>query len=258
MHVLLTAVLFALSLFLGVLASLEIGRRIGLARLARDPEGARAGTGAVDGAIYGLLGLLVAFTFSGAASRFEERRKLIGEEANAIGTAYLRLDLLPAEAQGPLKEKFRQYLDSRLAAHRKLPDVVAAKAELGRSVALQGEIWRACGRRPAPARRAGARGRPAPDQRHDRHHDDPPREDARPTRRRSSSRCWARSRSCPRCWPATAWRAAKKRNLLHMLVYATVMAGAVYVIMDLEYPRGGLIRIDAADQTLVDVRNGMK
>ena len=50
----------------------------------------------------------------------------------------------------------------------------------------------------------------------------------------------------------------KKRSLLHMLVYATVMAGAVYVIMDLEYPRGGLIRIDAADQTLVDVRNGMK
>jgi hypothetical protein len=50
----------------------------------------------------------------------------------------------------------------------------------------------------------------------------------------------------------------KGRNLLHMLVYATVMAGAVYVIMDLEYPRGGLIRIDAADQTLVDVRNGMK
>jgi hypothetical protein len=50
----------------------------------------------------------------------------------------------------------------------------------------------------------------------------------------------------------------KGRNLLHMLVYATVMAGAVYVIMDLEYPRGGLIRIDAADQTLVDVRDGTK
>ena len=158
MNVLLTAVLFALSLFLGVLASLEIGRRIGLARLARDPEGARAGTGAVDGAIYGLLGLLVAFTFSGAASRFEERRKLIGEEANAIGTAYLRLDLLPAEAQGPLKEKFRQYLDSRLAAYRKLPDV----ARRGRSSAARSRSRARSGGRRSPPCACPARRRPWP------------------------------------------------------------------------------------------------
>jgi len=256
-NILLTAVLFALSLFLGVLASLEIGRRIGLARLARDPEGARAGTGAVDGAIYGLLGLLVAFTFSGAASRFEERRGLIGEEANAIGTAYLRLDLLPAETQGPLKEKFRQYLDSRLAAYRKLPDVVAARAELGRSVGLQGEIWRDA---VAALRLPGA---PAPVAVL------PPINDMIDI---TTTRLVRMQTHPPTIIFALlgaislvagllagyGMAGGQKRNLLHMLVYATVMAGAVYVIMDLEYPRGGLIRIDAADQTLVDVRNGMK
>ena len=257
MNILLTAVLFALSLFLGVLASLEIGRRIGLARLAGDPEGARAGTGAVDGAIYGLLGLLVAFTFSGAASRFEERRKLIGEEANAIGTAYLRLDLLPAEAQGPLKEKFRQYLDSRLGAYRKLPDVAAAKAELGRSVALQGEIWRDA---VAALRLPGA---PTPVVVL------PPINDMIDI---TTTRLVRMQTHPPTIifvllggitlvaglLAGHGMAGGQKRNLLHMLVYATVMAGAVYVIMDLEYPRGGLIRIDAADQTLVDVRNGMK
>ena len=97
--------------------------------------------GAVDAAVYGLLGLLIAFTFSGAAARFEARRHLIIEEANAIGTAYLRLDMLPAEAQAALKEKFRQYVDSRLKSYQKLPDIEAAKAEHQVSLALQAEIW---------------------------------------------------------------------------------------------------------------------
>ena len=66
--------------------------------LARDPEGLAKGTGAAEGAVFGLLGLILAFSFSGAATRFEQRRHLITEEANAIGTAYLRLDLLPLNA----------------------------------------------------------------------------------------------------------------------------------------------------------------
>jgi hypothetical protein len=47
----------------------------------------------VEGAVFGLLGLLIAFTFSGAASRFDDRRALIVEEANDIGTAWLRVAL---------------------------------------------------------------------------------------------------------------------------------------------------------------------
>ena len=60
-----------------------------------DPEGAHTGTGPVEGAVFALFGLLVAFSFSGAAERFDVRRQLIVEEANAIGTAYLRIDLTP-------------------------------------------------------------------------------------------------------------------------------------------------------------------
>src|SRR6185503_14056074 len=50
-------------------------------------------------------------------------------------------DFLPAAAQPALRELFRQYLDSRLETYRKLPDIAAAKAELARSLKLQGEIW---------------------------------------------------------------------------------------------------------------------
>jgi len=55
------------------------------------------------------------------------------------------------------------------------------------------------------------------------------------------------------------WMAsAKKRNWLHMLGLAVVMAAAIYVILDIEYPRFGLIRVDAFDQALVELRESMK
>jgi hypothetical protein len=251
------AALFAFGTFVAIVAGLELGRRIGLAGLAADPEGARTGTGAVDGAIYGLLGLLMAFTFSGAANRFEERRRLIREEANAIGTAYLRLDLLPAEAQGPLKERFRQYLDARLSAYRKLPDVAAARAELDRAVQVQREIWRdvvaALALPGAPAAMAVL----------------PPINEMFDL---ATTRLVAMQLHPPAVifvmLGSTAALAAllagygmagrQSKRVLHPLVFAVVMATAIYVILDLEYPRLGLIRIDAADQILTDVRHAMQ
>jgi len=142
MNKMLIAALLAIGLFVGILILLEVGRRFGGKRLALDPEGARAGTGAVEGAIFALVGLLIAFTFSSAASRFDARRDLIVQETNAIGTVWLRLDLLPASAQPAIRESFRQYVDSRLEVYRKLQfDVEAARAELAKATALQGEIW---------------------------------------------------------------------------------------------------------------------
>src|SRR5512147_455234 len=117
MNRVIVASLFAAGLFVGMILLLEFGRRLGRRREGKDEEGARAGLGAVEGAVFALLGLLIAFTFSGAASRFDARRELIVEEANAIGTAYLRLDILPAGAQPALREKFRQYVETRLEVY---------------------------------------------------------------------------------------------------------------------------------------------
>jgi hypothetical protein len=106
----------AAGLFVGVLVFLEAGRRIGRRRIASG--GAETGFGAVESAVFGLMGLLIAFTFSGAAARFDGRRDLVTREANAIGTAWLRIDLVPAEAQAKLRDLFRRYMDSRLATYR--------------------------------------------------------------------------------------------------------------------------------------------
>src|SRR5450432_3459290 len=132
MNPLLIVIITAFGMFLAMLLLLETGRRLGARRLASDPEAAKSGSGAVEGAVFGLMGLLIAFTFSGAATRFDTRRALVVEEANDIGTAWLRLDLLPAIAQPPLREKFHEYVDTRLAVYRKLPDLAAARVELAR------------------------------------------------------------------------------------------------------------------------------
>jgi len=118
----LISLLFAGGVFVGMILLLEVGRRLGRRRQGRDEEGARAGLGAVEGAVFALLGLLIAFTFSGAAARFDTRRQMIVEEANAIGTAWLRLDLLPPAAQPELRDLVRRYLDARLAIYEKIPD----------------------------------------------------------------------------------------------------------------------------------------
>ncbi len=76
-------VLFA-ELFFAVMASLEVGYRIGCNNSKKNPELGFEGTGAMEAAIFSLVGLLLAFSFSGASSRFEARRQLIVQEANAI------------------------------------------------------------------------------------------------------------------------------------------------------------------------------
>jgi len=125
----------------GMVALIATGRRIG-ARHLKDPERSRAGFGALEASVLALLGLVVAFTISGAGARFDVRRTQIVDETNAVGTAYLRLDVLPAAAQPALREAFRRYLDARVAIYRKLPDIAAAQQELSAANALQEEIWK--------------------------------------------------------------------------------------------------------------------
>ena len=145
-------VLIGLGLFIGMFLGMEAGRRLATRRLTRLGSASLEGFGAVEGAVFALMGLLVAFTFSGAAARLDTRRTQIVDESNAIGTAWLRLDLLPPEAQPQLRDLFRRYADARIEAYRRMPDLEAAGVELKRAQELQAVIWAAAveGSRGAP------------------------------------------------------------------------------------------------------------
>jgi len=68
----------------------------------------------VTSAVLTLLGLLIGFSFSMAVSRYDQRKNYEEEEANAIGTEYVRIDLLPGQDSESLRGLMRQYLDQRV------------------------------------------------------------------------------------------------------------------------------------------------
>ena len=82
----------AVGIFFGILLLLLAGRRIGGRAIARHGAAGLPSIGSLEAAVFALLGLMIAFTFSGALSRFDARRAQAVDEANAIGTAYYRID----------------------------------------------------------------------------------------------------------------------------------------------------------------------
>jgi hypothetical protein len=96
--------------------------------------------GVVQGATLALLGLLIGFSFSMAVSRYDLRRNYEEEEANAIGTEYVRIDVLPEGAAPALKADLKSYVDLRIKFYR------TRNQELIREInsdtaRLQGKMW---------------------------------------------------------------------------------------------------------------------
>ena len=235
--------IFAILLFTGMLCLPETGRRLGVRRL-KEGEGERSSLGAIEGAVFALFGLMIAFAFSGAASRFNEKRMLIAEEVNAIETAYLRLQLVSQAEQIRLQALFRRYLDSRLETYRRLPDMQAAELELANSRKLQEEIWTsaiAATRLPDSYPAAGWLLPPALNNMID----------------ISTTRTMALQIHPPRavyallfglallCSLLAGYRmgSGQQRSWLHILGFTLITVIVTYVMLDIEYPRTGLFRL---------------
>lgn len=129
------------ALFLGtvgvILLSVELGFRLGSYRLRHKEEEKEPPVGAMVGATLGLLAFLLAFTFGMAASRYDDRRGLVLDEANAIGTTYLRAELLPQPQQTEIRRLLREYVDARLQAVQ--PGQIGEAIQ--RSESLQNRLW---------------------------------------------------------------------------------------------------------------------
>lgn len=95
----------------------------------------------IQAATLGLLGLLMAFTFSMAADRYASRRRVVVDEANAIGTAYLRADLLPEPNRTQVKDLLREYVDVRVEFMNAGIDPVKFQQATDRTLQLEGELW---------------------------------------------------------------------------------------------------------------------
>ena len=126
---------FALAL---VLISIELGFRLGRWHRKHAEHEAEGAVGAVAAAVVGLLALLQAFTFGNAAERFQARRELLLNEVNAIGTTYLRAELLPEPHGSQVRDLLREYVDVRVEAGR---DRRKIKTAIEASESLQTRLW---------------------------------------------------------------------------------------------------------------------
>jgi hypothetical protein len=108
-----TELLLAIGLIAGVVGAHEIGFWLGSLRRAADEPFDRQ-IALVRTSTAALVAFLVGFSFSGAASRFINRQDLIVEEANALGTAYLRADTIAEPQRGELKAALREYTADRI------------------------------------------------------------------------------------------------------------------------------------------------
>jgi hypothetical protein len=113
--------------FVSSLILLNYGRRLGLRYMHKQGAEGMAGLPTIEGAVFALIGLLVAFTVSGALQRFDERRQLVLQEANAASTAYDRLGLFEEHVARDLREKLKAYVAARIEFYRMPHDYLCGK-----------------------------------------------------------------------------------------------------------------------------------
>jgi hypothetical protein len=124
-----------------MLAVNELGFRLGRHAESKTTEKTKSEISVVAGSIVGVLGLLLGFTMSMAVARFEARKELVLDEANAIGTSYLRTQLLPAPEGSEIASLLIDYVNLRVEYARPDQDFERLKTVRKQTARVQNEFW---------------------------------------------------------------------------------------------------------------------
>ena len=137
------SVVIAAGLFLLILLANEIAYRLARQSAAKADQGLSTQTNAIQAGVLGLLALLLGFSFNMALQRFDARSASVIEEANAIGTAWLRTALLPEQHASKVGRLLSDYVDLRLEGGRIDMSSPESREEImAETVALQAQLWR--------------------------------------------------------------------------------------------------------------------
>jgi hypothetical protein len=135
----LVLVLFAI-IFGATAAGLIAGRR-----LHDRSDSLRESIGTTQTALLGFMALILAFGLSLAVSRYQDRRATVVEEANAIGTTYLRAQTLAEPVRSRSLELLRDYTDTSIRLAENIPDSAPAHQALADGAEIQRELWSLAG-----------------------------------------------------------------------------------------------------------------
>jgi len=259
------AVAIAVLFFAGSLILLRLGQHPGLRHRKRSGSEGIEGLVSVGGAIFGLMGLLLAFTISGALQRFDDRRQLVIQEATATTTAYDRLSLFGGDDARRLQTSLKEYVRARIDLYRMAHDfLLVQRAEdfsdqqEKKLLELKNQLCdaavAACPQpnyRPAcalslPALNSlfeVARLRAGAAEKH------PPQI--------IYFMLFGLGLGCS-LLAGFGMAASAGHSWIHMLLFAGTLTVALYTVTDMEYPRLGLIRIESFDHFLADAYDQMR
>ena len=250
--------------FLSSMVLLNYGRQLGLRYLRQEGVESMPGLPTIEGAVFALIGLLLAFTISGALQRFDERRQLVVQEATALTTAYDRLDLFDPEAPD-LQTILKDYTKARIDLYRMPRDFslweraeVWSPEQQAKILELKNRLWHA-----TVAACPQSKYRPACSL-------------ALPALGSVFEVARLRAGAIEKHPPQVVYMmlfglglggsllagfgmaAAPARSWIHMVIFAATLAITLYVVTDMEFPRLGLIRIDSFDHFLVEAYEQMR
>ena len=244
-----------LSLVILLLLGAIIGRRVGSWQIRHDPDHKLNVVSVAEGGVFALLGLLIALTFTGAYERFEAQKVHVIDEANAIDTAYSRFSLLAPANRGDLRNLFTQYVDAEVAIFSDVLNANETTQKINYAKTLQTKIMNAvviaCNAQ----------------------HDGYVTQLIIPAVNNMFESANTRL-ELSKIHPPVAiyaflvgltvlsaflagFSTAKKsgHSAIHILCYILITALTLYLIMDLEFPRVGLIRVDGFDKVLMDTKD---
>lgn len=119
----------------------ELGFQLGKSKSSQFHKDCLPHVGTIEGALLGLLALLLGFAFSMSMERYDNRRQVVLGEANDLQTTYLRAALLPAAQKNIVAQLLRAYVDSRVTYLQSGRDPAVLESALKRTEAIQKELW---------------------------------------------------------------------------------------------------------------------
>lgn len=128
-------------LFGGIIIFHIFGFRVNSYQKKRNPEFTTIGIGPLEGSLLGLLSLLLAFTFNKAASNHDTRKALLVQESNDIGTALLRCDLYRDSIRNGFRNDFKEYITSRIEYFKAGNDENKIQNALRNARTISKKIW---------------------------------------------------------------------------------------------------------------------
>lgn len=253
----LIAFFFLIFFFVFILLFLYLGIYSAQRNAKNKKISTNSGLQIVEGSIFTLLGLIVAFTFSAANQRFDDRRYVIIEEANAIRTAYLRVDLVSPEIQKSLRQELKQYLFYQIANYRDISDIGIFKLTHVKTQEIQRKIWKLASKECVSKEQQHGCSLllstlnnmfDIANTRYENSYIHPP------------LIIFILLVGLALLGALLAgYNIGEKKDgsILHFISYAFVIAITIYIIIDMEFPRLGFIRVDSFDTVLTELYHDM-